>query len=458
MQQLVIIGGGLSSRLLVIHFLKIVEDIPLKIIVIESNAPDRLGDAFCTNKDYHLLNVAAGKMSVYPEDANHFLDWLEQKGYRFEPRSFVSRKLYKTYVESTMRLSLQQKGANVRVEFLQNSVVDIDEGRNLVILEGGKSISAEKVILAIGNFPPSPLKLANNAYLEASGYCGNIWQNELLGHHRSSDTYLLVGTGLSMVDALLSLHDRGHEGQVIALSVHGYLPACHVPAKPYAIPCDDLLEAGTILEVFQFFRKHLRQARSMNLDWRAVVDSLRPFTQKIWVNLPVPEKKKFMQHLRHLWGVARHRMPPENATVVNSLLDNGRLKIVAGRISSIERLADERFLVEYRERHRTETRQIVVAGILNCMGPESNLNNTKSPLLTNMLSKGIIHTDSLTLGINCTVDGRILKKSGEASPFLYTIGAPLRGVLWESTAVPEIRQQAQRLAADIIFNLSMTIV
>ena len=54
--------------------------------------------------------------------------------------------------------------------------------------------------------------------------------------------------------------------------------------------------------------------------------------------------------------------------------------------------------------------------------------------------------DPLRLGLDALPDGRLVGRDGQASSLLFTLGPPLRGVLWESTAIPEIRVQAAALA------------
>jgi uncharacterized NAD(P)/FAD-binding protein YdhS len=80
------------------------------------------------------------------------------------------------------------------------------------------------------------------------------------------------------------------------------------------------------------------------------------------------------------------------------------------------------------------------------MGPESNYEKLNESFICNLLQKGLITADKLHLGIDCTKEGSVIGKSGIPSPFLYAVGPPTKGVLWEITSVPEIRVAALRLA------------
>jgi len=52
----------------------------------------------------------------------------------------------------------------------------------------------------------------------------------------------------------------------------------------------------------------------------------------------------------------------------------------------------------------------------------------------------------MRLGVEANPDGRILQKDGKPSSQLFTLGTLLKGKLWESTAVPELRMQTKKLA------------
>lgn len=153
-----------------------------------------------------------------------------------------------------------------------------------------------------------------------------------------------------------------------------------------------------------------------------------------------------MEHLRHIWGVARHRMPPECAERLQQLLAGGFFSIIAGRIRSIRSNLTGCFYVTYDERSSKSQFTLEADTIVNCMGPESNYFRLKDRLVGNLLKKGLIRTDKLQLGIDCTPEGIIIEKNGDLSPYMYTIGPPAKGTLWEITSVPEIRAAAVALA------------
>lgn len=450
MEQIVIIGGGLSARLLTIQLVKNAGRRPLRIVIVEAQDKDRMGDAFCTDTELHLLNVPAGRMSAYPDDTDHLIDWLSSHGYSYGRTSFIPRKLYKTYITEVFRQEIDRPLSDVQVSFVHDEAIDIQLEPLVVLLHGGGRIQAHKIVLAVGNFPPSSLKIAGNDYLSNPRYYASAWIDGFLQHLRPTDPVLILGTGLTMVDVILQLQQRNHRGPVTAISNHGWIPASHRQTSEYPSFYDDLKDAHTMIALIRVFRRHLRMALAGGNDWRAVIDAIRPHAQTIWMNLDIAEKRRFMRHLRHFWGVARHRMPPGIAALLETQIDSKALTIIAGRTTAISNTEQGDFIVTYRPRNTQKKKQFSTACIINCMGPEGNWNKIRQRLLINLLQKKCIEADEMQLGINCTPEGRVIGKDQIPSDCLFTIGPPAKGILWEITAVPEIRTQARRLAALLV--------
>jgi uncharacterized NAD(P)/FAD-binding protein YdhS len=78
-----------------------------------------------------------------------------------------------------------------------------------------------------------------------------------------------------------------------------------------------------------------------------------------------------------------------------------------------------------------------------------NYYKLKDPLIVNLLAQGLIHPDPLCLGLASAPNGALLNSIGQPSKRIFTIGSPQKGMLFETTAVPELRVQAQRLAEEL---------
>jgi len=91
-----------------------------------------------------------------------------------------------------------------------------------------------------------------------------------------------------------------------------------------------------------------------------------------------------------------------------------------------------------------------VAYAVNCTGPECNYQKLKSPLVVNLLARGLIDTDPLLLGLKAGPDGAVLDYLGRPSAQIFTLGSAAKGMLFETTAVPELRVQAKALAERLL--------
>jgi uncharacterized NAD(P)/FAD-binding protein YdhS len=81
-----------------------------------------------------------------------------------------------------------------------------------------------------------------------------------------------------------------------------------------------------------------------------------------------------------------------------------------------------------------------------------------SRLLDVLCASGAVRPHPLALGLDTCGDGAQRDAHGRASETLFAIGPLRRGELWESTAVPEIRAQAQTLARRLVARRSLASV
>jgi uncharacterized NAD(P)/FAD-binding protein YdhS len=91
-----------------------------------------------------------------------------------------------------------------------------------------------------------------------------------------------------------------------------------------------------------------------------------------------------------------------------------------------------------------------VSYVINCTGPECNYHKLKDPLVVQLFARGLIVPDPLFLGLDVGSGGAILNLLGERVKNLFTLGSPQKGLLFETTAVPELRVQARDLASRIL--------
>jgi uncharacterized NAD(P)/FAD-binding protein YdhS len=450
MKRITIIGGGASGTLLALNLLKYEGDDRLEVNLVEKRPHVGRGVAFSSEQDVHLLNVPAAKMGAYPDDVEHFHRWLNENGQAYPPNGFVPRRMFGEYLREQLEEANRTKGDNVALNIFDDEAVDIEmhEGKVSVHLVSGDHIFSEKAVLAFGNFLPPHPSVADQSFASSPKYFQDPWSLGVIESIDHDSDVLIIGTGLSMVDVTMQLYRSGHRGLINAISTRGLLPAVHKLGFAYPSIYDEIKGTTRVTDILKSVRAHSRKAEADGSDWRAVIDSLRLVTQQLWLGLPLAEKKYFMQHLSRYWNVARHRMPPEAALTIDELRGTGQLQILKGRLQKITWEAGIGFDVRYTT---IGLEQYVHAdAIINCIGSESRFDQLDTPLVQNLLHNGLIRCDDLRFGLDATPDGHLKAADGQPSELLYTLGTALKGVLWESTAIPEIRVQARDLARKLI--------
>lgn len=450
MKKITIIGGGATGTLTAVNLIKHAGGEPLEINLIEKSERLGRGVAYSTIKDFHLLNVPAAKMGAFPDDLEHFHRWLAAKNFDYAPNAFVPRRLYGEYLRELFDETVAGKGENVRVNRFDNEAVDVSvvDGEAQIVLDSGATLAADAVVLAFGNFLPPHPKSESREFINHEKYFQNPWQWDITEKIKKTDDVFIIGTGLTMADVVMSLHHSRHEGHIFGFSTRGLLPAVHELGHSYPAFSDELKSQTRITDLLKIVRRHIERAEANGSNWRAVIDALRPQTQGIWLNLPEAEKRYFMQHLSRYWNVARHRLPPEAAAVLDELQETNQLQIMKGRLKNIEAATGGKFTITTAA--DGIEKRIEADAVVNCIGSESNFNRLESALVKNLLAKGLIRTDRLKMGIDAAPDGKTIDESGAVSEKILTVGTALKGILWESTAMPEIRAQTERLARSLI--------
>src|SRR5947208_3586916 len=162
-------------------------------------------------------------------------------------------------------------------------------------------------------------------------YCPDPWSPTAFSDLHPTAPVLLIGAGLTMVDAVISLLDQGHLGPINAISRRGLLPRSHAPA---VAPREPIACAGGLRALTRAVRQEARLAINSGGTWQSVIDGLRLVTQDIWSGMSVDDRQRFLRHLRTWWDVHRHRIAAPVAARLEAAQASGQLRIHAGRLRS----------------------------------------------------------------------------------------------------------------------------
>jgi uncharacterized NAD(P)/FAD-binding protein YdhS len=186
--------------------------------------------------------------------------------------------------------------------------------------------------------------------------------------------------------------------------------------------------------------------RVYGYNWRDAIDGVRPVTAQLWAALPPRQRRRFLRERRRAWDTRRHRMAPMVGSRLRELLQRERVRLGAGTVlaaRSVGAGVEVRVAASRSGRVHTLTCERIVV----CTGAGIDVRRSGVSLLDALLSDGSASPDPLALGLRTTADGALLDSRGRADRRLLTLGALRRGELWETTAVDEIRAQAERLVA-----------
>jgi len=442
MPHAIVVGGGASGVLAAAQLLLRGAEVTL----LDPAAELGRGLAYSTKCPLHLLNVPAGNMSALPEDREHFLRWLERtRPGQYTTCSFAPRSLYGEYIRSVLDDALLRGCGKLRHLSTRAVGTRVQRGNVAIETESSEVPYADAVILATGNAAPAGWPDVSPEVRSSGRFFNMAWMEGAFESRERHAPVLLLGSGLTAVDALLALRHRGHRGKVYMVSRRGLMPQMHV-LPVYG--CVRQAPCAGLRGLLDHMRMAASHSATLPSGWREAVDSIRPETNRHWQALSFAEQRRFLRHLRPFWDTHRHRMAPQIGTVVQGLLRAGSLEVLAGRTRGFRLLQDGQDGVEVRIAMRgcAETRTLRVERAINCSGPDADLSRSANPVLRNLVEQGWLQPDPHRLGALVDDQGALLPARRGWRPPLYALGPLRMGTLLESIAIPEIRVQAQELA------------
>lgn len=448
---LAVVGAGFSGTMVTAQLLRRHYAVPVRVVLINRSGPMARGVAYGTHSSRHVLNVPAGRMSAFPDDEDHFLRFARSQIPEATGGTFVPRKTYGDYLAHTLAEGARA-AQSATLEQIADEVIDVErlEHRGRIHLKSGRTLVADRIVLALGNYPPADIPIPDRAFFDSRLYLRDPWAAGALDDVSTDRPVLLIGTGLTMLDVALELGDRERTAPLTVLSRRGLFPLPHrghgSPPSYSHLPPALVACQPMAVEYLRAVRQHIRILANSGIDWREVVASLRPLTARLWQALDTREKSRFLRHLRPYWDVHRHRVAPELHEAFEALRSNGGIVIRAGRVLDMQE-RDGKAQITLRARGALEVESQTFGAVINCTGPEGDIRSLADPLIRQLLARGLARTDALGLGLEVTPSLSLVEGTGGASPLLSLVGPLLKGALWEATAVPELRVHAAKVAS-----------
>lgn len=297
-------------------------------------------------------------------------------------------------------------------------------------LADGGEVVADQIVLATGN--PAPQTASRTA-----GTIADAWAPGALDGIGPDDDVVVLGSGLTMIDVVLELEDRGWRGRTLAISRRGILPRSHdasqshpSPLRPAEAPLSQRMKAFRV--------------RAEEIGWGVAMDELRSLNSDLWAELDQVARARFLRHLRPWWDVHRHRIATDVARRIEALMQRGQLVVHAGRLEAVTPVGDH-VDVRWRPRGSDSAETIRARALIDCTGPGVDPTRSDDDLTRHLLASGQAGIDPLRLGLSVDAQGRLLNAAGRASERIHVLGPPSRAAVWEIVAVPDIRERAKTL-------------
>lgn len=436
--HVLIIGGGASGVILAAQLLSR-NDAAFRVTIVEGRHLLGCGVAYSTTDPDHLLNTRAQNMSAYPDRPQHFIDWLQGRpeGAAATGHCFVSRATYGAYMAGLLD-GWSGKEADGRLGCVRQSCLQLRETANGVAatLEDGQTLIGDMAVLATGHVQPGA---------DPGGALTSPWSP--MDPVDPDARIVIVGTGLTMVDCVLSLLNRGHRGQILSISRRGLLPRGHTATSPMAIDPAELPLGGPMSGLLSWLRGLARAAESQGGTWRDAVDGVRPHVRRIWRSLPTHERARFLRHGATWWDVHRHRIPPASAEVITRAQQSGQFVLQRGQFLSAEIGSDDRPSLLFRPHGSDQAIRLSAGRVIDCRGIRRDPERNATPLVADLLATGQARVDPLRISLEVTGDCQLVAGDGSPSRRIFAIGPASRAAFWEITAIPDIRDQIAQLAA-----------
>jgi len=457
LSSIAVVGGGLSGAAVAYHLAE--RSAAAAITVFEPRDTLGAGLAYGTLDPAHRINVPAAKMSLIPGDDRHFTDWIVRTGaVTDDPEAlgddgqmYVQRSVFGRYANDQLRPWI----SNGRIAHEKAHVASIETSgeRWRITTDAGSSTFADIVVLATTHPLPEVPHILAQALKGNPRLVANSYAPHALDNIASDARVTIIGTGLSMADAVASLDKRGHQGTITAISRRGLLPRGHVKKAYQTFGNFVRTPLLSTAELLREIRRTIEHAQALDVPWQAVIDAVRAQAGTFWPTMPIGERSRIVRHLRPYWDVHRFRIAPQIENILTRRKSKGTFAERAGTVIGAE-AHDDRVVLNILERRATSPSRHETDYVIITTGPAHGRIIQTEPHLSTLAQAGWIQPDGLRLGIWCNMHGRAISRSGDVVKNLLIAGPLARGTFGELMGLPQVTDYAHAIAGEVLNELA----
>lgn len=449
-----IVGGGVSGTAVAFHLLRRRSLQAGQLFMFEPRERLGAGLAYDTQDPAHRINVPAAKMSLFPDDLEHFQRWLTERNALADDEAAVAangglfprRAVFGNYINDMVRPYVEDGKVvhlGQRVEHIQRT-----GNRWALTSADGRGMEADILVIATSHPSPLPPQALRDALAGHPRFIADPTRPDALAAIRADDRVLIVGNGLTSADVIASLELRGHKGPITAISRRGLRSRGHASVKQDLFGDFASQPSRTAVDLLRRVRAVIRQAEGEGRSWHAVIDQVRGQGPHLWRALPVVERRRLVRHLRPFWDVHRFRVAPQVEAVSQRALESGRLDVLAASVAAVtvsDGIIDCTLRLSRSDRNVERQFDAVVVttgpshrGILHSQGWIEELSKA-----------GYLALDPARLGFACNMQSRAIAADGTVAPSLFISGPLARGTFGELMGLPEVIEHAVLVAGEV---------
>ncbi len=440
MKEAAIIGDGFAAAVLVTHLLR--RGISSSAITVIGSGALGKGNAYGCNNPFFRLNVREDLPIIFADDPLHFSRWalshINDSEARTKAGYFYRRQDFGRYVSEL--LACESKSG--QIEQIKARVIGLSgsEGSWNLELDSHSAITAKQVIIATGNPPPVwPCAVINlNPDLSSSCLIENPWTGQGLDGIQTQENIILLGGGLTALDAINALVECNHLGMIYVISPRAAFPPAQAHWERKAQP--QWPQNLTPAKLIRFMRNYLPSIATTSPEWQSAWEELRPNINTIWQQFSPSQKRSLFKRLGWLWNLYRFRASPQTISAYEKLRSKNQIQFVLGRAKEI-RHSESKVKALLGDRIEIEGDRII-----NCTGVASD------PFLNKLIEDQLAIRDPLGHAIAVDENFRALNLSCKRWNSLWMIGPGTMGSLGDVIAASAIAKQAEQLAIQISRN------
>ncbi len=440
---LAIIGDGYAAAVLLIHLAK--QGYDLNQVAVIGKGQLGLGAAYGTQHPDFRLNVRDDLMIIDDDHPDDFVNWASQLndpdaadpegGGKFYRRRDFARYVRHHLAEHNIETAITQ------IKATANGLSHGPDGNWIIALDDGHPITAKAAVLATGN--PVPY---GDHLIRPDAPMDRIhrtpWDGKSLAKVAAEDHVLLVGGGLTALDACLALYQAKHKGKLTLVTPRGLLPPRQRHWTKALIP--DFPTPLTASRFVHHMRQHLPAENPDTANWQSAFEGLRAVLPEAWLRLSPFCQKRLITRLGWLWSLLRYRAAPQAIAAIQDMIKNGQMTVISDRVINISRGAP---LTVALSQHTSVVCDIAALA----SGPGHDA------LIQDVINNGIAISpfgqhEANTCRVAVDKDCALLTHDGNTAKSLWAIGPPTMASLGDVVGASSIARQATSLAKRLSAN------